>query len=65
MPPGQTHADTPELDDSLKAAEAEQERLYFEEEDGPWYIGKAKEEFRRRKTARIDGKGEEDPIQVS
>ena len=34
-----------------------------EYEEGPWYLGKAKEDFRRRQSARqrLD---EEDPIQV-
>lgn len=36
------------------------------EEDGPWYLGKAKEEFRKRRTTQAPSNqgGEEDPIQV-
>lgn len=38
---------------------------HHEEEDGPWYFGKAKEEFhKRRRQAGNARKEEEDPIQV-
>jgi hypothetical protein len=40
----------------------------FEEEDGPWYMGKARDEFRRRMQGNHNGgraqAEEEDPIQV-
>ena len=37
----------------------------LEEEDGPWYLGKAKEEFHRRRGQPIPKqREEEDPIQV-
>lgn len=44
----------------------EQERIHYEEEEGPWYMGKAKEEFHRRRTGQPEGRRgeEEDPIQV-
>ncbi|KAG6823403.1 hypothetical protein H0H92_010323 [Tricholoma furcatifolium] len=38
----------------------------YEEEDGPWYLGKAKEEFHKRRTGQkptAPPTGEEDPIQ--
>lgn len=47
--------------------EREEEREYYYEEDGPWYFGKAKEEFNRRRDNRaLQGRQgeEEDPIQV-
>lgn len=47
--------------------EREEEREYYYEEDGPWYFGKAKEEFnRRRDNQALQGRRaeEEDPIQV-
>jgi len=38
---------------------------HHEEEDGPWYFGKAKEEFHKRRTQAGNARrGEEDPIQV-
>lgn len=39
---------------------------FIEEEDGPWYFGKAKEEFHRRKNTKAGNarREEEDPIQV-
>ena len=39
---------------------------HHEEEDGPWYFGKAKEEFhkRRRQAGNARRGEEEDPIQV-
>ncbi|KAF8070762.1 hypothetical protein FPV67DRAFT_1488642 [Lyophyllum atratum] len=49
-----------------KARQDDQVREHFEEEDGPWYLGKAKEEFHKRRTAQQPPKppsGEEDPIQ--
>ncbi|KNZ74880.1 Sel-1 like protein [Termitomyces sp. J132] len=39
----------------------------YEEEDGPWYLGKAKEEFYKRRTGQqqppVPPSGDEDPIQ--
>ncbi|KAF8201015.1 hypothetical protein BJ912DRAFT_1054465 [Pholiota molesta] len=47
----------------------EREEEYFrEEEDGPWYFGKAKEEFNKRRDGQaVDGRrrDDEDPIQRS
>ena len=37
---------------------------HFEEEDGPWYLGKAKEEFHKRQSQPVLNRREEDPIQV-
>ena len=48
-------------------AEAAQEGApaeYHEEEDGPWYFGKAKEEFYKRLRQAGNDQREEDPIQV-
>lgn len=43
----------------------ESNQEYLEEEDGPWYFGRAKEEFHRRKSNPPPVRqGEEDPIQV-
>lgn len=42
----------------------EQERAYLDEEDGHWYIGKAKEEFRKRKDSQAALREDEDPVQV-
>lgn len=42
--------------------------MHVEKDDGPWYLGKAKEEFHRRRRGQEGGKqervGEEDPVQV-
>ncbi|KAJ7188635.1 hypothetical protein C8R46DRAFT_1055361 [Mycena filopes] len=40
----------------------EQDRTYADEEDGPWYIGKARDEFRKRKDSKAP-REDEDPIQ--
>ncbi|KAJ7782738.1 hypothetical protein B0H16DRAFT_1357156 [Mycena metata] len=40
----------------------EQDRTYVDEEDGPWYIGKARDEFRKRKDSKAPSE-DEDPIQ--
>jgi SEL1 protein len=46
--------------------DTDQEHKYFEEEDGPWYMGKAKEEFHKRRGQPVPNhREEEDPIQVS
>ena len=42
------------------------EEIYMEEEDGPWYPGRAKEEFNRRRRGQ-DAEAinqEDDPVQV-
>ncbi|KAG2015685.1 MMS2 [Coprinopsis cinerea AmutBmut pab1-1] len=39
-----------------------QEAAYREDDDGPWYFGRAREEFHRRRANRVPP-GEEDPIQ--
>ncbi|KAF9565588.1 HCP-like protein [Agrocybe pediades] len=57
-----------QIDEGKPTAESEevpQDETFREEEDGPWYFGKAKEEFQRRggqAPARRRGE-EEDPIQ--
>lgn len=50
-------------------ASQDEDAGYREEEDGPWYFGKAKEEFRRRSAQSVNtrhrgGEDDEDPIQV-
>ncbi|KAG6902369.1 hypothetical protein C0995_000931 [Termitomyces sp. Mi166 len=43
-----------------------EDKLEYEEEDGPWYLGKAKEEFYKRRTGQqppVPPSGDEDPIQ--
>lgn len=51
--------------EAAAAAKREEEERYYEEEDGPWYFGKAKEEFHKRKSGQAPPvrQGEEDPIQ--
>ncbi|KAK7057522.1 ubiquitin-protein ligase [Favolaschia claudopus] len=39
----------------------DQDRAYHDDDDGPWYFGKARDEFRRRKSE--PPKTEEDPVQ--
>jgi SEL1 protein len=41
-----------------------EEERFSEGEDGSWYLGKAKEEFRRQRGKGEPSRGEEDPIQV-
>ncbi|KAJ7928457.1 hypothetical protein B0H13DRAFT_1967359 [Mycena leptocephala] len=41
----------------------EQERPYLDEEDGSWYFGKARDEFRKKKDSQAAPREEEDPIQ--
>ncbi|KAK1230477.1 ERAD-associated protein [Marasmius sp. AFHP31] len=46
--------------------EREDDRMYYEEEEGPWYLGKARDEFHRRKNSEKGGqhtREEEDPIE--
>ena len=59
--------DSGKQNEAAAAAKREEEERYYEEEDGPWYFGKAKEEFRKRKSGQAPPvrQGEEDPIQVS
>lgn len=41
------------------------ERGDIDEEDGPWYLGKAREEFKKRRTEQVPNhQGEEDAVQV-
>jgi SEL1 protein len=48
-----------------EAADEDAPGEHHEEEDGPWYFGKAKEEFhKRRGQASNARREEEDPIQV-
>lgn len=48
-----------------EAADEDAPAEHHEEEDGPWYFGKAKEEFhKRRGQAGNARREEEDPIQV-
>lgn len=53
--------DTVEKDTSEDSA-FDQDRSYLDEEDGPWYMGKAREEFRKKKGAEAP-REDEDPIQ--
>ncbi|KAF5380549.1 hypothetical protein D9615_004708 [Tricholomella constricta] len=51
-----------------KTAQNDEGHDYYEEEDGPWYLGKAKEEFHKRRNSQQPQKPpseEDDPIQVS
>lgn len=44
-----------------------EEKPEYEDEDGPWYLGKAKEEFYKRRAGQqppVPPSGDEDPIQV-
>lgn len=42
-----------------------EQHVYSDDEEGPWYLGKAREEFDRRKNDQARGHGDdEDPIQV-
>ena len=46
--------------------EREDDRMYYEDEEGPWYLGKARDEFHRRKNSKKGGqhaREEEDPIE--
>jgi len=49
-------------EDVIEDLPREEARL-SEGEDGSWYLGKAKEEFRRRRGKGDSSRGEEDPIQ--
>lgn len=45
-----------------------EERLYGEEngeDDGPWYMGKAKDEYKRRRQDSVPPREDEDPVEVS
>jgi hypothetical protein len=52
-----------QAEDAVEDIPREEER-HLEGEDGSWYLGKAKEEFRRRRGKGGSSRGEEDPIQV-
>ncbi|KAJ6611281.1 HCP-like protein [Mycena sp. CBHHK59/15] len=54
--------DTGAEQDTSEDPALEQERTYYGEEDGPWYLGKARDEFRRR-TGSQPAREEDDPIQ--
>ncbi|ESK93648.1 ubiquitin-protein ligase sel1 [Moniliophthora roreri MCA 2997] len=43
----------------------DEDRIFYEDEEGPWYMGKAREEFHRRRNSQNNGRstGEEDPIE--
>lgn len=46
-------------------SDKDEEHIHSEEEDGPWYLGKAKEEFHKRRSQPVlSRREEEDPIQV-
>lgn len=53
-------------EDTATDINREEGRDYYEEEDGPWYLGKAKEEFHKRQNGQAAQRmgDEEDPIQV-
>lgn len=45
-------------------SDKDEEHIHSEEEDGPWYLGKAKEEFHKRRSQPVlSRREEEDPIQ--
>lgn len=52
--------------DSTGHTQSEPERQYHEDDESPWYLGKAKDEFRRRRSGQHGGvqEDEDDPIQV-
>jgi len=65
-PPGR-QIDEGKAKESTDEASHPEDRTFREEEDGPWYFGKAKEEFNRRRNGGDVNRGrgeEEDPIQV-
>jgi SEL1 protein len=45
-------------------SDKDEEHKHFEGEDSPWYLGKAKEEFHKRRNQAVPSRREEDPIQV-
>ncbi|KAK7045626.1 ERAD-associated protein [Paramarasmius palmivorus] len=48
------------------AQNREEDRIFHEEEEGSWYMGKAREEFHRRRSSQSNGRPtgeEEDPIE--
>lgn len=63
--------ETREIDDGQRDSRGdpgtqEDDRGYYDDDDGDWYMGKAKEEFHRRKQGAPDGGHEdEDPVQVN
>ena len=71
--PGQRHGEGRELDagkqpDGSDTASSSENRATMDEleDDGPWYLGKAKEEYKRKRSQ--DGakpREDEDPVQVS
>lgn len=67
---GHVERTEPVAHEKLEAAAdpLEQERRQYEEEDATdasWYMGKAKDEFKRRKEVKSINDEDEDPIQVS
>jgi SEL1 protein len=65
-PPGK-QIDEGKSKESIDDSSHHDDRAFQEEEDGPWYFGKAKEEFNRRRNEENLNRGrgeEEDPIQV-
>ncbi|TFK26490.1 HCP-like protein [Coprinopsis marcescibilis] len=58
--------DAPKIDGRIEKDNKNQEPVTREEEEGPWYFGRAKEEFRRRNRGNqptTPSREEEDPIQ--
>jgi hypothetical protein len=56
-----------ELDDGLSSAEKAQEENGYDlgiEDDGHWYMGRARDEFNRRRREADAIDGDDDPIQV-
>lgn len=48
-----------------RGKESDDDRVYPEEEDGRWYIGKASEEFKRRRDQTSGHRrDDEDPVQA-
>ncbi|KAJ7496963.1 hypothetical protein FB451DRAFT_1120046 [Mycena latifolia] len=62
LPPKAPDVRALDTKDASEGPALDQERTYFDEEDGPWYIGKARDEFRKRKGAQAPSE-EDDHLQ--
>ncbi|KAJ6589807.1 hypothetical protein DFH09DRAFT_1140159 [Mycena vulgaris] len=62
MPPKAADIRALDTKDASEEPALEQERAYLDEEDGIWYMGKARDEFRRRKSSQA-AREDEDPVQ--
>ncbi|KAG7091020.1 hypothetical protein E1B28_010081 [Marasmius oreades] len=62
------HHDSPkvhELESGTDSSPGERvdDQMLYEDEDGPWYLGKARDEFHKRNNGQTAGREEEDPIE--